>query len=204
MMSQFKKIAVVSWVVMFASCVTLFNVVGKKEDIRGNKLAVISGLNKTETNLYVHYMTDELARVSKFKVMSQQEIKSRLGVYPVNIKGPYTSAYTSINEKYDNTDMAKLGEIQRKLGVDNLFVVWAPIHVEIQISGSTGTPYEIHTIAQLFAYPGGKEIGRNMLKATYASGFVIGPGVPRSPEGALKQVGEAVAKKVAEQTGMLK
>ncbi len=203
-MSRLKLLSVVLCLAFFSSCITFFDFVGKKEEIRGNKLAVISGLKNQNSVIFARIVTEELARVSSFTIMSQQEISARLGNYPSIIRGPYESAYMNIIEKYDNTDTARLNEIQKKLGVDNLYVIWAPVHVEMQIGGSTATPYQIHAITQFFSYPGGKEVGRSMFKTMYAEGFVIGSNVPRSPEDAIRYASEQIAVKIAKKTGTLK
>ncbi|MER3423464.1 MAG: hypothetical protein C4293_09765, partial [Nitrospiraceae bacterium] len=72
------------------------------------------------------YMTEGLEKNSRFHVLSQKQVAQAVPHYPQHIKGPYNSAYLEIDVGYSKTDVGKIGEIQKRLGVDYLYVLWAP------------------------------------------------------------------------------
>ena len=188
-----------------SSCVTGFKVTGDKSNIKGPTLAVIAGLKNEESFLFAQHLTEELQKNSNFKVLSQEQIKSKLSIYPDNIKGPYAKfSIEKIVEDYNNTDLNKIKDIQNKLGVDNILIIWAPIHLKNTGDGYTGDIYEIHSINQFFSFPGCKEVGRGKFKAGYASGFVIGVKVKRNLNDGIKQGSEMLAKNIVKETNMLK
>lgn len=191
-------------IITLCSCTSSFQVVGDKE-ITGSKIAVISGLRNTETQIFAQEITKELAQVSKFDVLSQKEIKNRLGNYPVEIRGPYPEMiFTEIDEDYDQTDIDRIKEIQNKLNVDNIYVIWAPIHTKTEGRGGLASVNKVEAIAQFFSFPGCDEIGRGKFEAEYYEGIVPGINLARSPEDGIKKISERVAKKIAEETGMLR
>ncbi len=188
-----------------SSCVTGFKVTGDKSNIKGQTLAVIAGLKNEESFLFAQHLTEELQKNSNFKVLSQEQIKSKLGYYPINIQGPYDNfSIDEIMEDYSITDLAKIKEIQNKLGVDNILIIWAPIHLKHTGDGYTGDIYEIHSINQFFSFPGCQEVGRGKFKAGYVSGFVIGVKVKRNFNDGIKQGCEMLAKNIVKETNMLK
>ncbi len=202
-----KKILIIPLCLLFtlSSCVTGFKVTGDKSNIKGPTLAVIAGLKNEESFLFAQYLTEELQKTSNFKVLSQEQIKSKLDIYPDNIKGPYAKfSIENIVEEYNNTDLNKIKDIQNKLGVDNLLVIWAPIHLQHGGDDFIGTTYEIHSINQFFAFPECQEVGRGTFKAYYATGFVIGVKVKRNTNDGIKQSCEWLAKNIAKKTNMLK
>ena len=202
-----KKILIIPLCLLFtlSSCVTGFKVTGDKSNIKGPTLAVIAGLKNEESFLFAQHLTEELQKTSNFKVLSQEQIKSKLDIYPDNIKGPYAKfSIENIVEEYNNTDLNKIKDIQNKLGVDNLLVVWVPSNLHEESNNSLGTTYEIHSINQLFAFPGCQEIGRGTFKAYYATGFVIGVKVKRNLNDGIKQSCEWLAKNIAKKINMLK
>jgi hypothetical protein len=77
------------------------------------------------------------------------------------VKGPYKSAYFEIDVDYAKTDMARVKELQQHLGVDYVYVLWAPATVSHGNSGWFLKHYLVtQIVAQLFESPGGKEVGR--------------------------------------------
>ena len=205
-----KKIRIIPLFLLFtlftlSSCVTGFKVTGDKSNIKGQTLAVIAGLKNEESFLFAQHLTEELQKNSNFKVLSQEEIKSKLDIYPDNIKGPYAKfSIEKIVEDYNNTDLNKIKDIQNKLGVDNILIIWAPIHLKNTGDGYTGDIYEIHSINQFFSFPGCQEVGRGKFKAGYVSGFVIGVKVKRNLNDGIKQGSEMLAKNIVKETNMLK
>ena len=75
------------------------------------------------------------------------------------VKGPYKSAYFEIDVDYGKTDMARVKELQQHLGVDYLYVLWAPATVSHGGSTFFSKNYPVtQIVAQLFESPG-KEVG---------------------------------------------
>lgn len=116
-------------------------------------IAVISGTNDDVNLLAVKFVTEALSQKSLLSVMPQERVARLLPHYPVNIRGPYTAAYFTYTENYANTDMAKIREIQKTLGVDYLYVLWGSTGLRGQWGRSS-----LHFIAQLFEGPQSKEM----------------------------------------------
>jgi len=77
------------------------------------------------------------------------------------VKGLYKSAYFEIDVDYGNTDLARVKEFQRQLGVDYVYVLWAPATVSHGGATWFSKNYPVtHIVAQLFESPG-KEVGRS-------------------------------------------
>lgn len=127
--------------------------VERKPGLSKKSIAVISG-TKTDVNLLAaRFITQALANKSLLSVMSQEKVALLLARYPMDIRGPYTMAYFGITENYANTDMARIRELQRTLGVDYLYVIWAPTATRGHLGVGT-----LHFAAQLFEGPQCKEI----------------------------------------------
>jgi hypothetical protein len=128
---------------------------------KGKKLAVLAGLTNPSSLQAAQALADAIGQTSQFQVMPQKHISQVLPNYPQLIKGPYTSAYFEIDVDYDKTDVGRVKEIQKQLGTEYLYVLWAPTSVQ---SGGKGLFFKnyplMHIVAQVFEFPGGKEIGR--------------------------------------------
>lgn len=122
---------------------------------KGKSLAVISGLQDGDNLLLAHYMTEALAQNSRYQVMSQKKIAALERDYPYTIQGPYTSAYFEADLDYTQTDVEKIKRLQKKLGVDYLYVLWTPTSVT-----HNGSMNSILVLGQLFEFPGAREVGR--------------------------------------------
>ena len=153
------------WMVVVASlclsgCAT-FQLLQEPSGGNGKKLAVISGLTNPSSLQAAQTFADEVARASRFQVLPQKQVAQAIPNYPQLIKGPYASAYFEIDEDYAKTDVSRIREIQKHLGADYLYILWAPTSVQ---SGGKGLFFKnypvVHVVAQLFEFPGGKEIGR--------------------------------------------
>jgi hypothetical protein len=127
----------------------------------GKKLAVIAGLTNPSSLQAAQALADEVGKASRFQVLPQTHVARAIPNYPQLIKGPYTSAYFEIDEDYARTDMDRVSAIQKHLGVDYLYILWAPTSVQ---SGAKGLFFKnypsVHVVAQVFEFPGAKEIGR--------------------------------------------
>lgn len=168
---------------------------------RGKSLAVLSGLDNDANVILSEYMAEAFKNRSTFQVLSGQEIKRVMPDYPINIKGPYKNAYFSFDVDYARTDVKKLKSIQQKLGVDYLYVLWAP-----STYGSEGeTVINFLMIAQLFASPDARQIG-NIDGQILVQGksFFFGrnkPGAEQFSKQLMKVTG-AIATDIAGKTGM--
>jgi hypothetical protein len=129
---------------------------------KGQKLAVIAGLTNPSSLQVAQALTDELNTASRFQVLSQKQIAQTIPNYPQLVNGPYHSAYFDLDLDYGRTDFARIKELQQHLGVDYLYILWAPSTVSHGDSTFFSKNYPVtQIVAQLFEFPGGKEIGRS-------------------------------------------
>lgn len=157
----------ISWIGMAvvvtvcASGCSTFHLTQEPFKPKGKKLAVIAGLTNPSSLQAAQALADEVGKASQFQVVPQKQISQAISNYPQLIKGPYTSAYFEIDEDYDKTDVGRVKEMQKHLGTDYLYVLWAPTSVQ---SGGKGLFFKnyllMHVVAQVFEFPGGREIGR--------------------------------------------
>jgi hypothetical protein len=162
-------------------------------------IAVISGLEKGGNAVLAHYVTEALKEKSNYRVMSQAAIAKAVKGYPYNIQGPYSSAYFNIEKDYTRTDVEKIRRLQKKLGVDYLFVMWAPISVTMNNVNNV-----VHVITQMFEFPGAHEVGRGLFytaarKVTWSfSGRVKDSEIDQG----MQKASLKVASELAARTGM--
>jgi hypothetical protein len=155
---------------------------------KGESIAVISG-TKEQQNVYLAALVaDSLRSMSRFQVMAPEHVAKVLALYPLTVKGPYRSAYLSLDTDWGLSDRKKIAEIQRALGVDYLYVIWAPISVQHNHSDKVMVP----GVAQLFEHPNAKEVAETELKI-----IVGGKDSPTVKEGVAE-----VARQLAERTHM--
>lgn len=144
----------------FSGCAT-FQLTQEPFHNNGKRLAVIAGLTNPGSIQAAQALAYEVEKASQFQVLPQKHVAQAIPNYPQLIKGPYNSAYFEIDEDYGRTDVGRVKEIQKHLDVDYLYVLWAPTSVQ---SGGRGLFLKnypmLHVVAQVFEFPGGKEIGR--------------------------------------------
>ena len=129
---------------------------------KGKKLAVISGMTNASSLSLAEAFGDELGKASRFQVLSQKQVAQAIPNYPQLVKGPYKSAYFEIDVDYAKTDLTVVKDLQQHLGVDYLYVLWAPATVSRGGSSLFFKNYPVtQVVAQLFESPGGKEVGRS-------------------------------------------
>lgn len=146
---------------LISGCAT-FHLTQESFRPKGTKLAVIAGLTNPSSLQAAQALADELGKTSRFKVLSQKQVAQAIPNYPQLVKGPYKSAYFEIDVDYGRTDLARIKELQQHLGVDYLYVLWAPATVSHGGSTFFFKNYPItQIVAQLFESPGGKEVGRS-------------------------------------------
>jgi len=157
---MYRQIAISVILLLFLTSCSTFALVERNFEPRGNRIAVVSGLND-ETNHYLaNAMTEALKKNSSFKVLSQKAVGKAIPNYPTNIQGPYRHAYLSVEADYGQTDIKRIKQIQKKLGVDYLYVLWSPCTVT-----QNGSVNSISIIGQMFEFPGAKEVGRGQFIA---------------------------------------
>ena len=129
---------------------------------KGKKLAVISGMTNASSLSLAEALGDELGKASRFQVLSQKQVAQSSHNYATLVKGPYTSAYFEIDVDYAKTELTVVKDLQQHLGVDYLYVLWAPATVSRGGSSLFFKNYPVtQIVAQLFESPGGKEVGRS-------------------------------------------
>lgn len=128
---------------------------------KARTMAVISGIRKQQSVDIAMLLDLAMHNESKYSVLPPARIKHLARPYPVDIQGPYKSAYFEIDTDWSMTDRQKIARIQRQLGVENLLVIWAPIAVSVNDSPIIQIP----VVAQMFE-PGGKVVAQsNMMLA---------------------------------------
>jgi hypothetical protein len=147
-------------IVALSGCST-FHLTQEPFQPKGKKLAVIAGMTNDSSLSIAKSLSDELGQTSMFQVLSQKQVAQAIPNYPQLVKGPYKSAYFEIDVDYAKTDMARVKELQQHLGVDYVYVLWAPATVSHGNSSWFSKHYLVtQIVAQLFESPDGKEVGR--------------------------------------------
>ncbi len=127
---------------------------------RGKSIAVISGTKETQNVVIAKMVSDSLRKKSRYQVATPAQIAQAIESYPQTIKGPYKSAYLYIDTDWDLGDRKKIANIHRTLGVDYLYVIWAPIALS-----QNGHPIStVPAVAQLFEQPNAKEVAKTSIQ----------------------------------------
>ncbi|HEU4504626.1 MAG TPA: hypothetical protein VFR79_07325 [Nitrospira sp.] len=146
---------------VLSGCAT-FHLTQEPFQPKGKKLAIISGLTNASSLSVAQALGDELGKTSRFQILSQKQVAQAIPNYPQLVKGPYKSAYFEIDVDYSETDVARVKDLQHHLGVDYVYVLWAPATVSHGSSSVFFKNYPVtQIVAQLFESPGGKEVGRS-------------------------------------------
>jgi len=150
------------WIVagLFCTGCTTFELTDNAFQPKGKKLAVVAGMTNAGSLKAADVFTHELSKASQYQVMPQTQVAKAIPSYPQLIKGPYDSAYFEIEINYARTDLARVKEIQKHVGTDYLYVLWAPSTTSNGGKSWLFTNYAaMQVIAQLFEFPGGREVG---------------------------------------------
>ena len=155
---------------------------------KGTSIAVISGTKEPMNVTMAKLVGDSLRKQSRYQVVSAAQISKVIDPYPQTIKGPYKSAYFYIDSDWDLSDKQKIASIQRALGVDYLYVIWAPITISTNGSEMRRMP----AVAQMFEQPNAKEVAKTTIT------LMVGD------EGSvyMKEGVEEIARQIAEETKM--
>jgi len=150
------------WIVtglLFTGCAT-FELTDSAFQPKGKKLAVVAGMTNAGSLKAADVFTHELSKSSQYHVVPQKQVAKAIPNYPQMIKGPYDSAYFEIDVNYARTDLARVKDIHKHLGTDYLYVLWAPSTTSNGGKSWFFTNYAVmQVIAQLFEFPGGREVG---------------------------------------------
>lgn len=192
-------VPVLALLVVLGGCISTFNPVSDNFKAKGKTIAVVAGLDNEPNLLAARHMADSLKKNTRFQVMPHSQVKSALPNYPTNIQGPYKSAYFEIEVDYAKTDMKKIKAIQQQLGVEYLYVLWAP-----SATVYNDKIHSLNIIAQLFE--NGKEVGNGRFNATAGRTDCCLVPAPDSTDktNAIKDATDYVAKEIGEKTGMAK
>ena len=165
-----------------------FSLKDSKFKPKGTSIAIISGTKEPQNVALAKLVSDALRKKSRYQVASPAQITKAVEPYPLTIKGPYKSAYFYIDTDWDLGDRQKIANIHRSLGVDYLYVIWAPITIS-----SNGNPISsMPAVAQLFEQPNAKEVAQ----------MTVGLFVGDEGNVFLKEGVEEITRQMAEQTNM--
>ncbi len=182
-----------------AGCISPFNPVSSDVKFKPKSMAVVAGLDNEPNVQLAQAMTEALKKNTRFQVLPQKQVKQAIPVYPVDIHGPWKSAYFEIEVDYTKTDMKRVRAIQQQLGVDYLYVLWTPSSTVYN-----GKIHSLNVVSQMFE--GGKEVanGRfNSVAGRTDCCLVPAPGDKEKAD-AIKDTADYVAKDIGAKTGMLK
>jgi len=155
---------------------------------RGKSIAVISGTKEPLNVALAAMVSESLQKKSHYQVAPPAQVARAIAPYPQSIKGPYKSAYFSIDTDWDLSDRNRIADIQRALNVDYLYVIWAPIAVQYNRNEIANVPAR----AQLFEKPGAKEVAQTYI------GLLVGD----EKDVYLKEGVDEIARQLAENTRM--
>jgi hypothetical protein len=174
----------------------------------GKTLAIIAGIDNDMTGAVVDSMAEAFSRNSTFKVLPSKQTAQRIPGYPQHIKGPYNSAFLTIDIDFSKTDIKKVREIMKKAGTDYTYIIWVPTGssrtASAEGAGTSGEGKQYHAVAQLFKGPDAKVVGQGRFDVT-AVRYV--PGAKVSAEHmreAVANTTDTVSSVIAEKTGTLK
>jgi hypothetical protein len=138
----------------------------------GGELAVIAAKPNGLTELHAFYITLGLQINSRFTVLSQKQVAEKLGTYPVNIQGPFEYVYTNIHSDYTKTDLNAIKEIQQKLGVKYLYVIWSPREFTGNFFFENRWGWvPVDNIVQVFEFPGAREVAHGIFTTHFGGGL---------------------------------
>jgi len=196
-----------------AGCVSMFSglifsPVDGDIQANGKTLAIVAATNNDMTLAIVDSMAEAFSRNSTFRVQPAKQTAQRIPGYPQEIKGPYNSAYVTIDIDFSKTDIKKVREIMKKVGTDYAYVIWIPVGSSRTASAdgaaTSGEGKQWHAVAQMFKGPEARVVGQGRFDVT-AVRYV--PGAKVSAEHmreAVANTAEGVSQVIAEKTGTLK
>lgn len=139
-----------------------FTLMDQNVRVKPGILSVISGDSSEPTEMLAQYLTQELKQRSTYRVVSQEEIKRRLGKYPVKLKYSFEVENKDKPVWLAKGEKNKLNAIEAQLKSDYLLVVWSTGLSRITTQNQRGggsTTYSVGVVANLFEYPKASAIG---------------------------------------------
>jgi hypothetical protein len=138
-----------------------FELFDEKTVVKQGSVAVISSDSSEPTMRLAEYLTQHLKERSSFKVISQEEVKRRVGKYPVTIK----EADAENSDKpvwFAKGEKSKVDAMQAQIKADYLFVVWTGNLRRITTTSAGGggsVSYSIFVDGNVIEYPKARVIG---------------------------------------------
>ncbi len=145
-----------------------FETMDDKVTIRPGSIAVISSYGDEPTQRLAQDLTQHLKERSTFKVMSQEEVRRRLGKYPVTIK----EGKPENEDKpvwFSKPEKAKIDAIHAQLKTDYLFLVWTGDLTRTTVTNSRGgssVTYSVSVDGNVVEYPKGRPVGFSVFGAS--------------------------------------
>lgn len=161
--------------VTLTACVSMlsgliYSSVGDEVKASGKSIAVVAGVDNDMNVAVAESMAEALSRNSTFKVLPSKQVAQRIAGYPQKIKGPYNSAYLSLDIDFTKTDIKKVREIVKRVGTEFVYVIWVPTGSSRTASaagaGTSGEAKQYHAVAQMFRGPGAKVVGQGKFDVT--------------------------------------
>ena len=155
---------------------------------KGKSIAVLTGTKEPHNLEIASQVTESLRKTSRYQVLPQLAVSKVVQPYPQAIKGPYKSAYFQIDTDWDMGDRQKIAQIQRALGVDYLYVIWAPIAV----SNGGSSIYQVPAVAQMFEQSTGSVVAQTEIMLLWGG----------EKNQYVKEGTDEISAQLAEKTGM--
>jgi hypothetical protein len=126
--------------------------------VKPTSVAVIAGSSADVDTRLAKFLTEELAKRTTLRVISQEEVEKKVPNYPQNFKmGKVPDEKKPV--WYAQSEKGKLDSIQARLKADYLFLVWGSNLTAQTVStynGGRTTTYYISILGNLLEYPKGK------------------------------------------------
>lgn len=166
-LNLFKTVGLISLLVVLQGCSSYhypnrpFSLMDEGHPVKVTSIAVVAGSNNDATKQLAEFVTAEMQEKTEFKVLSQAQVRKQVHGYPVDIaikdKETREKEGDDVNHVwFPSSETAKLNAIQKKLKVDNLYVVWIPWMRAF--SDGRKTIYKVWPAGNLIEYPGGKVV----------------------------------------------
>ncbi len=167
-----------------------FSLYDEKTAIRTGSIAVISADTSELTVQVADNLTRELKERSTFKVLSQEEVRRRVGKYPVKLKvgqpeNEDKPLWLTKGEK------SKVDAMQAQLKTDYVFLLWTDNLRRITRTGQGGSSvtYSVDVYGNVIEYPKSRAIGytsfaRNQGKSCCLAGKSEGDDINEMLKGA--------------------
>src|SRR5262249_19664887 len=112
-----------------SGCAT-FQLIHEPSRFNGKKLAVVPGLTNPSSLQASQPLAEEVEGAGGYQFLPKNQSVKAIPNYPKLTKGQYTSANFEIDEDYGKTDVGRVRELQKHLGVDYLYILWAPTSIQ--------------------------------------------------------------------------